>query len=86
MLARLLLAALLAIAVVGAAHAQGLVGPPWPVVVAPNGITLRWYADNMPEAVARQVADAHCAPTGRPAALAALEMSGSAEIGTYVCR
>lgn len=61
-------------------------GPPWPVAVAPDAITLRWYTDTTSEAQAKQVADAHCAPTRRTAALARAEQSGSVEIATYRCQ
>lgn len=61
-------------------------GPPWPVAVAPGAITLRWYTDTTSEAQAKQVADAHCARSGRPAALIRAEQSGSAEIATYRCQ
>jgi hypothetical protein len=60
-------------------------GPPWPVVISPDAITLRWYPDEVGEAQARAVASAHCAASGRAAGFGALEQDGSAELGTYRC-
>jgi hypothetical protein len=70
----------------GRATAQNQSGPPWAVAASAAGITLRWYPDDVGQAQAHAVANAHCAWTGRSAALAALEQDGSAEIGTYSCR
>jgi hypothetical protein len=68
------------------ALAADLAGPPWPEIVSPAGITLRWYSDDTSEAAAHQVAAAHCAATWRSAALAGLELDGSAEVGSYRCQ
>jgi hypothetical protein len=75
------------IAVVSAPPAMALQppGPPWPEVISPDGITLRWYPDETSEAAAQQVADAHCAQAGRQATLAELEQNGSEQVGTYRC-
>lgn len=82
-----LVAALVAVSAAGAASAQTtLAGPPWALAASPNGITLRWYPDDTSEAAAHSVADAHCAATGLPASLAAIERDGSAEIASYRCR
>ena len=70
----------------GTAWAQSPPGPPWLQAASPGGITLRWYTDDLPEAAARQVANAHCAATGRAAGIAAIELDGSAEIATYRCQ
>ncbi|HTV87980.1 MAG TPA: hypothetical protein VME41_03095 [Stellaceae bacterium] len=68
------------------ALAQSPPGPPWPEVVSPGGITLRWYPDDVSEATAQAVADMHCAAIGRTAVLAELEQDGSVQLGTYRCR
>lgn len=68
------------------AMAAGPLGPPWPEVMSPDGITLRWYPDEVSEAEAHHAADAHCSAIGRSAVFAAVEQDGSAEIGTYRCR
>ena len=61
-------------------------GPPWPEIVSPGAITLRWYPNDTSEAAAQAAADAHCAATGRAAVFAALEQVGSVQYGTYACR
>ncbi|HVC57749.1 MAG TPA: hypothetical protein VND95_17500 [Stellaceae bacterium] len=61
-------------------------GPPWPEAASRDAITLRWYPDEISAAEAQQVAEAHCAPARRIAAIAAVERDGSAEIATYRCR
>ena len=64
--------------------------PPWTQSASADRIVLRWYpgdADPLAtQAAAQAKADAHCAPTGRRAALAATQMSGSVQIATYDCR
>jgi len=60
-------------------------GPPWPEVISPGSITLRWYPDEISEPQARAVAAAHCAAAGRQVGLGALGQDGSVEIGTYRC-
>lgn len=87
MLSRRMAAVLAAAALFAApAVAQSPPGPPWPEVVSPGGITLRWYPDDVSETAAQGAADMHCAATGRSAVLAALERDGSVEIGSYRCR
>jgi hypothetical protein len=61
-------------------------GPPWAVVVSRDAITLRWYPDDTSQAEAQSVAEAHCMPTGRHAALAAIEQDGSVTVATWRCR
>ena len=73
-------------AVLTLAGCAGPPGPPWPEVVSPNGITLRWYPDETSAAKAQLVADAHCAPSGRRAGIAAVEQNGSVQIADYRCR
>ena len=79
-------AAFAVVLVVGLAGCVGPPGPPWTEAASPNSITLRWYADDVSPAAARQVADAHCSSTGRNAALDTIELDGSAEIASYLCR
>jgi hypothetical protein len=62
-------------------------GPPWTTSQTPDSITLRWWADSRTTAAeAEQVAELHCAASGRHAALADTEQSGSAKIAHYRCR
>lgn len=84
--AALLVALLLVAGFAGPAAAQNPPGPPWPVVVSPNGIALRWYPDDISEGQAHLVANAHCGATGHAAVLAGVEMDGSVELGSYRCR
>ena len=64
--------------------------PPWIQSASGEQIVLRWYpSDANPlatQATAQAKADAHCAQTGRPATLAATQMSGSVQFATYECR
>jgi putative hemolysin len=64
--------------------------PPWTQSASADRIVLRWYpSDTDPlstQAAAQAKADAHCAPTGRRAALVANEQSGSVQIATFECR
>ena len=61
-------------------------GPPWTLSRSRSAIRLRWYADATPAAAAEQIAQLHCAATGRSAVLATDEHDGSAEIADYRCR
>jgi (2Fe-2S) ferredoxin len=61
-------------------------GPPWTLDRSPDGITLRWYPDNTPTAVADSVAQVHCRSQDRNVELIAYDHDGSAEIGRYRCR
>ena len=61
-------------------------GPPWTLDQSPDGITLRWYPDNTPNAVADSVAQVHCGSLGKNAELIAYDQDGSAQIGRYRCR
>jgi hypothetical protein len=61
-------------------------GPPWTLDQSPEGITLRWYPDNTPNAVADSVAQVHCHSLGKNAELTAYDQDGSAQIGRYRCR
>ena len=61
-------------------------GPPWTIDQSPDGITLRWYPDNTPNAVADSVAQVHCHSLGKTAELIAYDQDGSAQIGRYRCR
>ncbi len=65
---------------------SGCAGPPWAQAVSPDGITLRWYPNDAGEFAAQQIADAHCEPTGQPAAMHAIEEDPGAIIATYRCR
>ena len=64
--------------------------PPWVQSASADQVVLRWYpSDSDPlatQAAAQAKADAHCARTGRRAGLVATQMSGSAQLATYVCR
>jgi hypothetical protein len=64
--------------------------PPWVQSASADQITLRWYpSDTDPfatQAAAQAKADAHCAPSGRRAALVATQLSGSVQIVTYACQ
>jgi hypothetical protein len=73
------------IALLSLAGCAGPPGPPWTEAVSPSQITLRWYSDDLSEAAARQVADAHCGAIGSSAELAAAEQDGSVEIASYRC-
>ncbi len=70
----------------GLAGCVGPAGPPWALAASPSEITLRWYPDDTSETEALEVADAHCAATGRSAGIAAAEEDGSAEVASYRCR
>jgi hypothetical protein len=61
-------------------------GPPWTLNQSPDGITLRWYPDNTPDAVADSVAQVHCRSLGKNAELIAYDQDGSAQLGRYRCR
>jgi hypothetical protein len=61
-------------------------GPPWTLDQSPDGITLRWYPDNTPNAVADSVAQVHCRSLGKNVELIAYDQDGSAQIGRYRCR
>jgi hypothetical protein len=56
----------------------GCGGPPWTLNKSPNGIDLRWYADDTPSAVADAVAQAHCQSYGKNVELIAYDQDGSA--------
>ncbi|HKS87924.1 MAG TPA: hypothetical protein VJR70_00660 [Stellaceae bacterium] len=73
-------------AVMALAGCAGPPGPPWAEAVSPNGITLRWYPDETSGTEAQLAADAHCAPSGRHAGIAAIEQNGSVRIADYRCR
>ena len=64
--------------------------PPWIQSASVDQITLRWYpSDADPfatQATAQAKADAHCAQSGRRAALVTTQMSGSVQIATYACQ
>ena len=60
--------------------------PPWTVSRSPDAITLRWYSDELDIAAAQTVADRHCGATGRAAALASNEQSGSVQVAEFSCR
>ena len=61
-------------------------GPPWTLSQSPDGINLRWYADDTPSAAADTVARVHCQSYGRNAELIAYTQDGSAQLGNYRCR
>jgi hypothetical protein len=61
-------------------------GPPWTLDQSPDGITLRWYPDNTPNAIADSVAQVHCHSLGKNAELIVYDQDGSAQIGRYRCR
>lgn len=79
-----------ALALLAAALAACSQPPPWTQSASADRIVLRWYpSDTDPlstQAAAQAKADAHCAPTGRRAALVANEQSGSVQIATFECR
>jgi hypothetical protein len=76
--------AVLVLAVAGCSGASG--GPPWVTAVSPDLVTLRWYTDQTPAALAGAVAEAHCTALGKTAMLASDEESGDAQIAQYDCR
>ena len=61
---------------------------PWVQSASADRVILRWYPDTVaPGVAAAQVkADAHCARTGRRAALVSTGISGSVQLATYECR
>jgi len=61
-------------------------GPPWTLSQSPAGISLRWYPDETPSALAESVARQHCRSWGKTAELVSDEQDGSAEIAKYHCR
>jgi hypothetical protein len=61
-------------------------GPPWTLDQSPDGITLRWYPDDTPDAAADSVAQIHCRSLGKNAELIAYDQDGSAQLGRYRCR
>jgi len=61
-------------------------GPPWTLSQSPNGIDLRWYSDDTPNAAADTVARVHCRSYGKNAELIGYEQDGSAQLGKYRCR
>jgi hypothetical protein len=78
-----------AVPAVGIAILLGLAacsGPPWTLDRSPDGITLRWYPDNTPNAAADSVAQVHCQSLGKNAELIAYDQDGSAQLGRYRCR
>ena len=64
--------------------------PPWIQSASADQITLRWYpSDADPfatQAAAQAKADAHCAQSGRRAAIVATQLSGSVQLATYACQ
>ncbi|MGE0260280.1 MAG: hypothetical protein AB7H71_02960 [Alphaproteobacteria bacterium] len=64
--------------------------PPWVQSASAEQVVLRWYpSDANPlatQAAAQAKADAHCAQTGRRAALVSTQLSGSAQLATYACQ
>jgi hypothetical protein len=67
------------------AAAIGCSDAPWVQAASRDVVVLRWYPDTHPDAAAQAKAAAHCAATGRNAALGATEISGSVQIATYYC-
>jgi hypothetical protein len=61
-------------------------GPPWVTGATADRIALRWYPPETSHVVAEQIAERHCATSGRSAELASTEQSGSAQIAEYRCR
>ena len=61
-------------------------GPPWTLDQSPDAITLRWYPDDTPDAVANSVAQVHCQSWGKNAELISYDQDGSAQLGRYRCR
>ncbi|MGC2199432.1 MAG: hypothetical protein WA633_04685 [Stellaceae bacterium] len=61
-------------------------GPPWTLSSSPSEITLRWYPDDTPDAVANSVAQVHCQTWGKNAELISTVQDGSAQLGKYLCR
>ena len=76
-----------ALAILFAALAGCADAPPW-IQSAADQITLRWYPSDIDagQAAAQGKADAHCAQSGRRAALVAIQLSGSVQIATYACQ
>jgi hypothetical protein len=62
--------------------------PPWIQSASAEQIVLRWYPSGIDagQEAAQVKAEAHCAQTGRRAALIATQMSGSVQLATYACQ
>jgi hypothetical protein len=60
--------------------------PPWTLEQSPDAITLRWYTDEMDNAPADSLAQAHCASLSKSVELISYDQNGSAQIGRYRCR
>jgi hypothetical protein len=60
--------------------------PPWTLEQSPDAITLRWYSDEMDNAPADSLAQAHCASLSKSVELVSYDQDGSAQIGKYRCR
>ena len=67
----------------------GCADAPWVQSASAEQIVLRWYPGEAnpfaAQAAAQAKADAHCAQTGRRAALIATQMSGSAQLAAFRC-
>ena len=66
-------------------HLGACNGPPWTLSKSPGEISLRWYSDDTPRAVADSAAQLHCQSWGKSAELISYDQDGSAEIGKYRC-
>jgi hypothetical protein len=60
-------------------------GEPWTLSQSSNGITLRWWADELADAQAAGTAGAYCTQMGKAVETIAIERDGSASIGHYRC-
>jgi putative hemolysin len=61
------------------------IAEPWTMSQSTNGITLRWWSDELADAQAAGTAGAYCTQMGRAAETISIERDGSASIGHYRC-
>ena len=60
-------------------------GEPWTMSQSTNGITLRWWNDEVAAAQAAGDAGAYCTRLGKAVEIGSIERDGSASIGHYRC-
>ena len=60
-------------------------GEPWTMSQSSNGITLRWWNDEIAAAQAAGDAGAYCTQMGKAVEIGSIERDGSASIGHYRC-
>lgn len=60
--------------------------PPWTMKSSPDAIALRWYPHTTPSMLAGQIAELHCARSGKSAEMVVNNRDGSAEYAEFHCR